>query len=151
MAEPQKKQKSKAKKKKKEKKGTMDKNIPLNAVSNESHEILGININQVERASLVCENKNLHQDDENQKSKDGEKQESIESLSLTLISTKDEASIQPIISQNDDNPRKDIIERKNETCPVKSDSENENHIELLKLMKLKLREKEMEFDCLMLI
>jgi len=130
MAEPQKKQKSKAKKtKKKEKKGSMDKNIPLNA--------------------LLYEDKNPHQDDENEKSKDDEKQESIESLSLTLISTKDEANIQPIKGQNDENPCKDIkgtIERKNETYLVKSDSENENHIKLLKTMRLQLREKKMEFD-----
>ena len=75
MTEPHKKQKSKAKKtKKKEKKGSMDKN----AASNECHEIIDININQLEGASLsLCENKNLHQDDENQTSKDREKQESI--------------------------------------------------------------------------
>ena len=71
-----------------------------NAASNECHEILDININQLEGASLsLCENKNPHQDDENQRSKDREKQESIESLSLTLISTKDEANIQPIKGQ----------------------------------------------------
>ena len=68
---------------------------------------------------------------------------------MTLISTKDEANIQPIKGQNDENPCKYIkgtIERKNETHPVKGDSENENHIKLLKTIKLQLREKEKEFD-----